>query len=281
MPGLDDRGEALERGVREEGGEPVAEQSLAESGVAVPVGAERRRGVVDVQAAKAVEPDPPIELVQRLVERRPIDDVDAGRVPVAGVEAEAERSVTGERVEEGLQLGRRAAHRAAGAGGVLEQEPGSVAASLQQLAQHGHGALDARVEAGAQVRADVEDDSLGLDRARRLHGGLHRRAGLRIHVVVERAEVDEVDGVTHDRLDSRFRAALAEPCERLLFVRGRAPHPRALGEHLHRLARHLGRPVDRLVDPSFGRDVSAEEHRGTVSAGVSPASRSARRARRA
>ena len=93
------------------------------------------------------------------VELGPVGDVVARHVEVARVEADAEPRVPVERLVERRQLVDGAADRAAGAGGVLHQEPGVSEQRSSACAQRRHDALEARLEAGAQVRADVEDDA--------------------------------------------------------------------------------------------------------------------------
>ena len=104
-----------------------------------------------MQAPEAVEADSPVEVAQRLVERDGVDDVDTRRVPVARIDAHAERRVTVQRFEERFELGGRAAHGPARTGGVLEQQPCPVGAAVEQLAQHGQRPLHAGVEAGPEV----------------------------------------------------------------------------------------------------------------------------------
>ena len=76
-----------------------------------------------------------------------VGDVDARRVPVAGVEAEPEPRVMVERVVDRGELVGRAADRAAGAGRVLHQQPEVVGRQLEQLAERGNDLLEAGLEA--------------------------------------------------------------------------------------------------------------------------------------
>ena len=69
-----------------------------------------------------------------------------------------------------------------------------------------------------------------------------------------------------DALDPGLFAPLPEARDRLGRVVRRSPHPRALGEHLHRVASDRLGPVDRLPDAAGRRDVSAEEHAPTLPA---------------
>ena len=132
-----ERREVAEGGVAEEGRETVAEDAFGDDLVPVDVRAERRLRVVDVEQAEPLEPDPRVELAERLLERARVGDVDSRGPPVAGVEADAEPRVRVERVEEGGELRHRAADRAARAGGVLEAEPEPVRRQLEQVAERG------------------------------------------------------------------------------------------------------------------------------------------------
>jgi len=147
--------------MREEGVEPLAHQPGTDRLVAVAVGAELGLRVVDVEAAEPVEPDLAVEVGDGGVEHRVVGDVDARHVPVAGVEADPEAWVVVERGVNGAELVGRAPDRAARPGRVLHQQPEVVCRQLEQLAQGGDDLLEADLETGAEVRADVEDGTLG------------------------------------------------------------------------------------------------------------------------
>src|SRR3990170_8545533 len=99
---------------------------------------------------------------------------------MARVEADAEAGMSVERIEENRELVDRAADRPARAGGVLEQQPGRVRATVENLPQGRDAPLDAGLEPRAKMRADVEDDTVRPDRARSIDGGTHRRAALAV-----------------------------------------------------------------------------------------------------
>src|SRR6185503_11529939 len=121
---LEHRREALEGLVREEDAELVPDEALADVRVAVAVRAEPRQRVVHVQHAEPVEPDPVVDLLDEPIELVPVGHVVAGHPEVAGVEADAEPRVRAEPVDDDRELVDRAPDRPAGAGGVLEAEPG-------------------------------------------------------------------------------------------------------------------------------------------------------------
>ncbi len=100
-----------------------------------------------MQAAQAVEPDPVVDVRHGGSENGLVGDVDAGDVPVARVEAEAEAGMVVERVVDRGELVRRAADRAAGAGRVLHQQPEVVRRQLEELAQRGYDVLEPGLEA--------------------------------------------------------------------------------------------------------------------------------------
>ena len=68
--------------------------------------------------------------------------------------------------------------------------------------------------------------------------------------------------------DPSLPPALAEALEARRVVRGGTPHARALREELHGVAADRLDPVDRRVDPTRARNVSADQHGATLS--VSP-----------
>jgi hypothetical protein len=213
-----------------------------------------------VERPEPVEPDLCVELSEDRVERLAVGDVAAGDEEVAGIEADAEPGVAAEPVEDRRQLLDRAADRAARAGGVLHQKPRRVGAALEQLRHRRQDALQPRLEAGAEVGADVEDDAVRVDRARDVHRVLKRGARLLVDVVLRCREVDEVERVADDAADSRFGAPALEALEARRVVVRRPPRPGALREDLHRVAAHRLDPVDRGVDPPGGGDVRPEQH---------------------
>ena len=110
------------------------------------------------------------------------------------------------------------------------------------------------------MRADVEDDAVGADRARDVDGGAHRRNRLLVDRVVGRGEVAQVEGVTDDAADRVLGSLRPERVDRLRLVIRRPPHARALREHLHAVAAHRRDPVDRCVDAACRAHMRAEFH---------------------
>ena len=211
--GLEHRRQPLQPRVGEEHAELLAELALEDVRVPVAVRAERGGGVVDVQRAQPVEADRGVDLVEAGVERGRVGHVDARHPEVARVEADAEPRMPVEPLPERRELVDRASDRAAGAGRVLHQQPRLVGAELEHLLHRRHDALEARLEAAAEVRADVEDDAVGADPARDLHRVAHRRDGLLVDGVVGRGEVAEVERVAEDAADPGLRPLLAEALE--------------------------------------------------------------------
>ena len=156
--------------MREEDSEPFPDQPVADVVVPVAVRAQRRLGIVGMQRAQAVEADPVVEVGEQCVKTTVVGDVDAGHEEVARVEADAEPFVAPERVEDERELVERAADRSAGAGRVLHR---SHVRSLQRSSTCSiAGTARSRpvVQTGTEMRADVEDDAVRLDRT----GGVHR-----------------------------------------------------------------------------------------------------------
>src|SRR6266404_403485 len=94
-------------------------------------------------------------------------------------------------VEQRLQLLERTADRPAGAGRVLDQKPRVAVAALKDLRQCAARAVQPGSEAGSEMRADVEDDTVGADRAPSIDGCLERRDRLLVYDPVGRGQVGE------------------------------------------------------------------------------------------
>ena len=123
-------------------------------------------------------------------------------------------------------------------------------AVLEHLAQGRHAALEAGLEARAEMRSDVEDDAVGFDRAGGVDRRPHRLEALAEDDLVRRGEIAEVERVHEHGADPRLCPPLAEAGEILLGMHGEAPHPRALSEELHRVGADLDCPVERALDPA-------------------------------
>src|SRR3954447_2337009 len=245
---FEDDGQLLHCGVREEHADPFAHHAVPDVVVAVAVRAERRLRVVRMEHAQPIEADPRVDVAQKRVVRVGVGDVHTGHVEVTGVETDPEALVPAERVEQHSELVDRSSDRAAGSGRVLHQQPRALAAALEHLLHRGHGSLEARLEPGAQVGADVEHDRVGMDGARRVDGRPHRLDALAVDLLVGRGEIHEVEAV-HERGDAELRAPLAEALEVLLVVLRKAPRARALHEQLHRVRVHPCRVVQSFLDP--------------------------------
>ena len=161
--GLQGRRQALEAGLGEEGGEALfAHLAFAEVGVAVAAGAERGGGVVDVEAAEAVEADLLVGFVDDRRQVLLVGDVVALDEEVAGVEAEAEALAAAGELDQLRGLVEVAAEQALVAGGLLEQER----AALAVLRARRRSLSPARFiegPSGSFLRAGVQDDAGGAD----------------------------------------------------------------------------------------------------------------------
>ncbi len=124
-----------------------------------------------------------VELANELVDLRADPHVVARGVQVARVEADPEPRVSVEPVDQRRQLLERAADRAAGAGRVLDQQPRIALAALEDLRQRAARAVEPGSKPGAEMRADVEDDAVGVDRARGIDGRLQRGDRLLVDLV--------------------------------------------------------------------------------------------------
>jgi glutamyl/glutaminyl-tRNA synthetase len=252
--------------VREERAQAFSHEPFADVRVAVAVRPERRLRIVDMDSAQAVQADAVVDLRQRLVDSGRVGHVDTRDPEVAGIETDAEVRVPSEPIDEDGQLVDRPADRAAGAGRVLEQEPGRVRAPAERPLEGRKHAFESDLEAGAEMRADMEDDSVGLDRAGDVDRVLEGRDRLLVDRLVRSRQVDEVERVADDGTDAGLGAARFEALEVVGVVVRRPPRAGALREDLDGLAPDALDAVDRRVDPARGRDVSPEEHRDTLDA---------------
>ncbi len=135
----------------EEGREPLAQLAFWHDVVPVAIGSQRRIRVVDVKDTHAPEADPPVEILQCLVEDRRVRHVDPGRPPVAGVEADSKSPMPVQPVEQGFELGDRPPDGSACAGSVLHAEPQLVGRQLEQIPELGRHDVERVVEAVAEV----------------------------------------------------------------------------------------------------------------------------------
>jgi hypothetical protein len=215
-----------------------------------------------VQRAQALESDPRVQLGDDRVQRGSVGHVAARHVQVARVQADAEPRVGVEALVQKRELVDRASDRPAGAGGVLHQQPGRVRAAVEHVPHRRLDALDAGFEPGAEVRADMEDDAVGLDRAGDVDGGRQRRDRLLVDRVVGGGEVAEVERVAEHRADPGLRALFAEGRVGVRVGGRHSPRPRALREQLHGVGADLDRAVERALHAA--RAVGPQEHPPTI-----------------
>ena len=145
-----------------------------------------------------------------------------------------------------------------GAGVVLEQEQGVVGGAVERL---GHGVGDPGegvIEAGAHVRADVEDDAVGTDARGEVEFVGEGVGGLAEQFVVGRGEVDQVDGVDEGGLEFGLFELLAVGLGVFVGMVFATPHLRGCAEDLERLRAQVDGSFDSLMDPSGGGDVCAK-----------------------
>ena len=233
-----------------------------------------------MENAQPFEADRRVDLVEERVECDRVGDVDARHVEMARVEAEAEPRMTVEPLVERRELVERAADGAAGAGGVLHQQPGLVRAQLQQQPHCGQDALDAGLETDAQVGADVENDPVSTDRTRDLHRVVQRRDRFLVHVVLRRGEVAEVQSVAEDAVETDLGAAFPEACEVCGVVIRRPPRSRALREDLQRFGADALGTVDRRLNAAGRRKMCPDVHQRSQAPSSDASSSTALRAAR-
>src|ERR1700733_7966934 len=124
---LEYAGQLLEARLGNERRAPLlAELALAHDRVPVAVGSEPDGRIVDVQGAQPLAPNRPVELVDYLGEALTGSDVVPRGEHVARVQAHAEALAAAGRLDQLGELLERAPERASGAGGVFEQQRGTL-----------------------------------------------------------------------------------------------------------------------------------------------------------
>ena len=104
--------------------------------------------------------------------------------------------------------------------------------SARRSAERGHDPFEARLEPGAEVRADVEDDCVRADRAAGVDRRAHDVDALLVEVVLRAGEVDEVERMDQHPTDPELPAAVREGGEVFRVVLREPPRTRALNEQL-------------------------------------------------
>ena len=230
--------------------------------MAVAVGAERRRRVVDVQRAEPVEPDDAVELVEHRGERLRGADVVARGEQVAGVEADAEPLVAARRPRSAARAPRTSARASRprprcppGAAGTSSDSASasaitsparSIAASTAppSLSAEPGCSTTACAPSAAPARSEVVSDASDFSRISRVLG----RA------------VEQVDGVDQQRVDVGVRHRGAEVGDLLVGVLARLPRARVLVEDLDRARAALDAALDGLGRTAGGGDVGTDQH---------------------
>ena len=244
-----------------------AQLALAKVGMAIAIRAERRRRIVDVQAAQPFDPYPCIDLSNQRIELRGVGDVDAGDVGMTGVNAETQPWVVNG-IDDARQFDWVAPDRAAGACRILEQEPRAIE-SFECGLQFRHDLRQRRLEPTPLVGADVQDDAIGsncigdVDRIEQGRATLLQQLGL------IRGQVDEVDRVAGDVLNLTALARGAQYGEVLWLVCGRLPRARTLNKDLNAIGTDRRCALRHAMQSARRRDVSASNHSASI--GVAPA----------
>ncbi len=240
-----------------------------------------RRRIVQVDEPEPVEPDPPIERLEEVVDRRRIGHVDPGPPRVRGVQAEPHGPVVEPgRVDSGSDAGELVdvdAHPEPTAGRVLQDDErksrrGSSGRELPGSRDDVHDRAPTGLDARATVGADVDVHEgrpepgggleLGreeLDRALAVDG---IRAG-RVH---------EVRGMDRDRVDARRGQPFAEGGQVARRLRSAPVGGRVVTEDLDRRQVELDRSFGRAeqpdpvgeVDPQAGLVGGHDRHRSRL-----------------
>ena len=143
---------------------------------------------------------------------------------------------------------------------------GWTAASVEASPQRGRHPIEGRRQPGSEVGPDMQDDGIGRNRHSHINRLLKRGNRLPVQRAIRAGEVDEVDGVTDDRLDARLASPGSKALERLGAVAGRSPCARALREDLDCSATQLLDAIDGRVNAPGTRDVRADQHLASLEA---------------
>ena len=154
---------------RLEGGK--AKLPLPDVLVAVPVRPKGRLGVVQMHHHETIETASGIETRQCLLETCGRSQIEPGGEDVSSVETQPDARVRTSHADHGAKLLEVHAHRAAGAGGVLEQDAHRRLLTLFERPQESDPhPFETCLEAAALMGPDVGDDRVGAELLRRRHG---------------------------------------------------------------------------------------------------------------
>src|SRR5438309_1397356 len=230
---------------------------LALADVLVPVdpATQRLHAVVEVERLDQVEPDDPIELVERLVVSPLGREVVASREDVAGIDADRDASGVLAQLTHRAQLFEAASQARPLSGSGLEQDLAAASLRAEDAVEGlGHVAESALL---VRIRPGMDDEMRDAEEVAALQLVYERGDRLLSQVARIGTQVDEVAGVDRDRHHRR--------CPKGTRVRRgdlfRPPHPAGFGEDLHGLGAIGEGAGDGLVPASRGAFVCSQQHR--------------------
>ena len=213
-----------------------------------------------MERPQPIDANRPREVVERAFVAFLGAEVEAGRVGVAGVEADPQRFAAARAVEQRRHVVEPAAEAAPLAGGHLQQQPHAQAARpFVHLGQRSGGRVDAVVPPGADVGARVQNHEVQAQLLRGQQLLDQRVAALIQDDRVAGGQVDEVGRVGHRRPPDGGVLA-AEHRHLVGRQRPGAPLLRRAGEYLDRLAPIGTAPGDGVPGPSGDGLVGAKQH---------------------
>src|ERR1017187_2638921 len=227
---------AAQFGIRQKAAKGLgADVALADLGVAIHAGAQRRFGIVGVKDVDMVEIQNALRLAESGAQAGHGGDVETRGEQVAGVQAVPDREIAPAacQIADGSQFLKAAAHRGAAAGGVLQQNRDAAPCeSVGRLAQAPGTSGDSLFQCLAFVAAGVDYQKLRSEDGRALQFPAEGLNGFGANRRVPRGQVDQVVDVAHQRVDVMPPADVAERLH-LGGVGGPgAPHARAGREDL-------------------------------------------------
>jgi hypothetical protein len=238
-----------------------ADSSLPDLLVAVEFRSAGGFGIVAVDYFYIVQADGGIEVLHGSIEALFADDVVAGDVSVAGVDAGCDWNNTAEAVDDFGDLLEAASERKLGACGVLDQNGKAGLGEVKALrgGSDGGGRLQ---ETGFAIRsakgAGVEDEIIGADGEGALDFAAESFDGFSQEQFVGAGEIHQVIGVDDERLEIVLRPQLEHLLAQRVAEFVGCPLTRAGRENLQRVASDTVSALGGVVDSSGGGGVNAD-----------------------
>ena len=241
-----------------------ADGSLPDVLVAVEFGSAGSFGVIAMDYFYIVQADGSVEMLQSLVNALFADDVVAGDVSVAGVDARGDGNDAAEAVDDFGNLLEAAAEREFGAGGVFDEDGKAGLGEVKALRGGGDGGGGLQ-QTGFAIRsakgAGMEDKIIGAYGQGALDLTAESFDGFSEEQFVGAGEVHQIIGVDDQGLEVVLRAQLQHLLAQRIAEFVRRPLARAGRENLKRVASDAVGALGGVVDSSGSGGVNADAAR--------------------